>query len=251
MIPIPAAIAAELDTLASPACAYLYDTRVLAERVDQLRAALPADSAVYYAMKANRHPRLLARAAGACDGIEVASEGELAAAVDAGAAALLFGGPAKTDAALNAALDCGVDCVINVESLHELRRVDHLARRHRGVATIALRVNRAARTPEGSHRMTGVPTPFGIDETLLPQAIEAANGMDGVRLSGLHLHAVSNNLDAAEHARFVRDGLGFAEAVSRRCGSRWDTVNVGGGLGVDYAGARRFDLDALAAGLEG
>ncbi|CAM3525027.1 Orn/DAP/Arg decarboxylase 2 N-terminal domain-containing protein [Stackebrandtia soli] len=135
---------------------------------------------------------------------------------------------------------------INVESVHELRRLDLIARRHHRVAPIALRINRATGTLTGSHRMTGTPTPFGIDESQLSQAIALTTQSPGVRLTGLHLHSVSNNLDAAAHVAFVADSLAYAALIADEHRLTFDTVNVGGGIGVDPTGAAAFDLDEFS-----
>jgi diaminopimelate decarboxylase len=182
-------------------------------------------------MKANGHPAVVAAAAAAADALEVASAGELAAAVATGAD-VIVSGPAKTDELLRAA--AGHGAVINVESLHELRRVPDGAR-------ICLRVNRSHPALPGSHRMSGVPTQFGLAETDIGAALDLAGRHD---LLGFHLHAVSNNLDAAAHAAFVTDCVAWAD---RHRPGGW--VNVGGGFGVDVTGARAFDLDVFAAAL--
>jgi diaminopimelate decarboxylase len=60
---------------------------------------------------------------------------------------------------------------------------------------------------------------------------------------------VSNNLDAAAHARYVVEALRWSAGAAARLGLRLEYVNVGGGFGVDYTGDARFDLGALRAGL--
>ncbi|GIG56410.1 staphyloferrin B biosynthesis decarboxylase SbnH [Longispora fulva] len=222
---------------ARPVCAYLYDPAVLAGRLEAVRVALPAGAGVFYAVKANSHPAFLAAAAAVADGLEVASGGELAKAVAAGARRVVFGGPAKTDAELRAAVAAGAH--VNVESAWELARLDAFADRP---VDICLRVNRAASPLDGSHRMTGAPTAFGIDERQLADVVVAARRSRWLRLRGLHLHAVSNNLDAAAHAAYAADCLAYTDAVLPGA----DVVNIGGGLGVDYTGDRSFDLDAFA-----
>ena len=60
--------------------------------------------------------------------------------------------------------------------------------------------------------MTGTPTPFGIDEEdldTLPRDLP---------ISGFHLHAVSNNLDAAAHAAFIADAVTWSLAAAARLG---------------------------------
>jgi diaminopimelate decarboxylase len=111
---------------------------------------------------------------------------------------------------------------------------------------VALRVNRAdAVVPAGSHRMTGVPTPFGIDEHDLGAVAAAALASPGLDVVGFHLHAVSNTLDAAGFAGFAADAVAWARQTADRYGIALREVNIGGGIGLDYDGDRVFDLAAL------
>jgi diaminopimelate decarboxylase len=222
--------------LRRPVCAYIYDTAALRARATAVRASLPPSATLLYAVKANGHPAVLAALAGACDGLEVASGGELALARAAGARRIVFGGPAKTDAELAAALDAGA--LINAESVHELRRIAALAA---SPPEVCLRVNRPGGGLRGSHAMTGVPTPFGID----PSQLAAAAATPGVRVVGFHLHAVSNNLDGAAHAAFVADALDWSVRTAAALGVDLRVVNVGGGFGVDYLSDASIDLTPL------
>ena len=180
---VPARVIEAIAGVPRPVCAYVYDTVVLRERAAALRGALPAGTAVLYAMKANGHPGVVAALAasaddlagavltgtgvngapsrGAVDGVEVASGGELAIARAAGAARIAFGGPAKTDeelaVAVRAAAD-GLPVTVNAESVHELNRLSaawtavHPGDRGGPPAApirVSLRVNRAAPAPAG------------------------------------------------------------------------------------------------------
>jgi diaminopimelate decarboxylase len=243
----PEHVAAALRDLPGPVCAYVYDTAALRNRAADVRAALPPATTLLYAVKANGHPAVVRTLGAVCDGLEVASGGELDLAVAAGARRIVFGGPAKTDAELAAAVAAGAQ--VNVESGHELRRLDRAARAAGTVVDAAVRVNRAQPALPGSHAMTGTPTPFGVDEDDLPRVLAVA--LTSVRITGFHLHAVSNNLDAAAHARFVAGALDWSVATAARHGIDLRLVNVGGGLGVDYRGDATLDLAALRAGLAG
>jgi diaminopimelate decarboxylase len=157
-----------------------------------------------------------------------------------------FGGPAKTDAELASAVEAGA--TVNIESLLEIRRLAARA----GVGwpvRVALRVNRASAIVPGSHQMTGTPTPFGIDEDQLPDAVARVREEPSLDLVGFHLHAVSNNLDAVAHGAFVTDAVEWSRLQAARYGIRLREVNVGGGFGVDYVGDGRFDLEKLRATL--
>jgi 2-[(L-alanin-3-ylcarbamoyl)methyl]-2-hydroxybutanedioate decarboxylase len=233
-------LSAAVTQLSPPVCAYVYDRAVLRARAAEVRAALPAGARLLYAVKANSHRDVVASLAGSVDGFDVASAGELALARDAAPGAdLVVSGPAKTDTLLAAAVVAGA--VVHAESGLELRRLAAA-----GGGVVALRVNRAAAPPPASRTMAGVPTPFGLDEADLPAAVALAREL-GLEPIGFHLHAVSNNLDAAAHAAYVADAVAWSGAAAARLGVDLRYINVGGGFGVDYTGGREFDLAALAA----
>jgi 2-[(L-alanin-3-ylcarbamoyl)methyl]-2-hydroxybutanedioate decarboxylase len=245
---IPERVIEALRGASHPVCAYVYDRATLRATAAALRDALPPGTLLCYAVKANGHPDVVATMAATVDGLEVASGGELALATAAGAGLVVFGGPAKTDTDLASAVGAGA--VVNVESGHELRRLSLAAAAVRGGVTVCLRVNRAGTAAlDGSHHMTGTPTPFGIDEAQLDEVVALAETLPGIELAGYHLHAVSNNLDAAAHAAFVTDAVDWSVAAAQRHGIALRYVNTGGGLGVDYTGPARFDLDVLHSGL--
>jgi diaminopimelate decarboxylase len=104
-----------------PVCAYVYDLDTVLSQAHAVRAALTRRCELYYAVKANSHPAVLSTLAGQVDGFEVASLGEIDKAVAAGAVRLALSGPGKTDAQIASALRAGVG-LLNVESMHELRR---------------------------------------------------------------------------------------------------------------------------------
>ncbi|GLW30394.1 type III PLP-dependent enzyme [Actinoplanes regularis] len=238
MAELPAHVAAALWRLPAPACAYLYDTTALLTQVARLRACLPSRTTLLYAVKANGHPAVAHTLAATCDGLEVASGGELELAVRAGARRIVFGGPGKTDAELIAAAKAGA--LLNVESLFEARRLAGLGFR----GGICLRINRNDVAVTGSHAMTGTPTPFGIDENQLASVLaELPEGLDVI---GFHLHAVSNNLDGAAHAEFLTEAIDWSIRTASRYGVNLRVVNAGGGLGVDYTSHASIDVAPLS-----
>jgi 2-[(L-alanin-3-ylcarbamoyl)methyl]-2-hydroxybutanedioate decarboxylase len=251
---IPDRVRAALIATPTPRCSYVYDRSTLTATATAVRAALPDETTLLYAVKANGHPDVLAALASEVDGFEVASGGELALARIAraglgSATQIVFGGPAKTDAELEAAVEA--EATVNVESLLELRRLAVAAETAGVRVRTALRINRDDIALAGTHHMTGVGTPFGIDETVLAEAVDLAWGHPSLRLVGFAMHAVSNNLDTAAHAAFVADAVDWAVTAGSRYGVPLEEINVGGGFGIDYTGKQRFDLDALADGLAG
>jgi 2-[(L-alanin-3-ylcarbamoyl)methyl]-2-hydroxybutanedioate decarboxylase len=253
---IPERVLAAVLATASPRCAYVYDRTILAETAAALRAALPADTTLLYAVKANGHPDVLAALSTEVDGFEVASGGELALARIAragigSATQIVFSGPGKTDVELAAAVEA--EAMVNVESLLELRRLAVTAETTGTRVRTVLRVNRRFDPPvklPGTLRMTGGPTPFGLDESLIGEAVDLAWGHPSVRVVGFSHHAVSNNLDAAAHAAFVRDAVAWSVRAAAVHRIPLEIVNVGGGFGIDYTNDERFDLSVLAPALD-
>src|SRR5690242_18914029 len=204
---VPRAPASE----AQPVCAYLYDLAHLRARTDRLRRSLPSRCKLFYAIKANSDEPVLRALLNHTDGFEVASLGEIqqVRAID-DSVLIVFGGPAKSDVELEGALDHRV-MLVNVESEHQLRRLDWIARFRNQTADILLRVNPAHVPQQATLRMGGQPIQFGIEEIRIPVLFELIQSLSGIRLKGLHIHALSNNLDASAHLALVEHYFNLAE----------------------------------------
>jgi diaminopimelate decarboxylase len=235
---------------AEPVCAYVYDLDLLRAHAARAVAALPARCQLFYAVKANSERPVLQALAGIVAGFEVGSAGEIdQVRAVAPEAPVVFGGPGKTDAELAAAVRHRI-AALHVESTHELRRAEHVARRLGGVLPVALRVNLGGPLPAATVTMAGRPTQFGIDEAQLPEAVALARSCPHLELVGFHFHSLSNHLDAAAHARLVAGYLQRTTAWAARFDVPVPVINAGGGIGVDYAHLDRpFDWDTFTAGL--
>ncbi len=224
---------------------YVHDLDALAGHARAIRAALPPEVELLYAVKANPEPDVLRTLAPVVDGFETASRGELRrlAQVLPERAAAAYAGPGKTDADLAAALAAGV-ARIHVESPAELRRLGALAVSAEVRARVLLRVNLPLEAPGASLVMGGRPSPFGMDPA---EAVACARRPPaGVEVRGVHVHLASG-LDAPLAAM-------VAEAVVRwsvsEVGAR--EVDVGGGMAVDYVDpAARFDWASYGRALAG
>ncbi len=243
------AIAAAVDA-PEPVCLFSYDLRALREHVQTVVAALPDRCRMFYAVKANSDERVIAALDGVVAGFEVASGGELAVVGDAAPdATVLMGGPVPTDDELAAGLAAGVTR-FHVESVLGLHRLSTAATAHGTTADVLLRVNLAGPFPAATLAMAGRPTQFGIDESDLPAAVDAATTLPGLRLAGFHLHSLSNNLSPATHLAMLGHYRDVVLGWEERFGLRAEVVNVGGGIGVDYAALDTpFDWDSFCAGL--
>lgn len=233
-----------------PVCLYAYDLDALTEHVSRVVSALPGRCRMFYAMKANSAEPLLRALAPLVAGFEVASGGELAKAraVDQ-RIPLIVGGPAKTEEGIAQALAQRVTR-FHAESVLELHRISAVAGRVGRVAEVLLRVNLTGPFPAATLSMAGRPTQFGIDETLLPEAIDTARRLPHLRLVGFHMHSLSNNLCSDAHLDLLDLYRRTVISWEREFGLACEVVNVGGGIGVNYADlAKQFDWQHFTRGL--
>ena len=102
---------------------YAYDRALLDARAAQLRAALPEDVHLHYAVKANPMPALVQHMAGLVDGFDVASGGELKTVLDTPMppSKISFAGPGKSEKELRQAAAAGI--VVNLESEREMEKL--------------------------------------------------------------------------------------------------------------------------------
>ena len=138
---------------------------------------------------------------------------------------------------------------MNVESALELHRLAAAARAAGRRARVAVRVNPARVEVRGSLAMGGSPSPFGVGEDDVASVLAAARALPEVDVAGFHVHAVSNNLDAAAHAAYVGWCLDWSARAAAEAGVDLRAVDVGGGLGVTFDGTGSFDLPAFGAAL--
>ena len=136
---------------------YAYDRAAIGKRIAELRQALPPEISLHYAIKANPMPAVVAHIAPLVDGLDLASAGELAVALDIGAnpAHISFAGPGKTDSELHRAAAAGI-CV-NVESEREIRVLAAYSRARGIRPRVAIRVNPDFELKTSGMKMGGGP----------------------------------------------------------------------------------------------
>lgn len=241
-------ISQHLITLDQTPC-YVYDRAAIIGRVEALRAQLPDQIGLYYAIKANPFPPVVGLLAAYTDGFDVASGGELALALATGKSPeqISFAGPAKTDAELDAAVQAGV--VIHVESAHELARLHRIGLARGIQPQVALRINPAFHLQAAGMQMGGGPQPFGIDEEQIPTVMAQLAELD-LPLRGLHIYAGSQSLQAGAIIAAQAASLALAGRLMAQAPELLRFVNIGGGLGIPYfAGQQPLDIAPIADAL--
>ncbi|MBB2913063.1 diaminopimelate decarboxylase [Streptosporangium becharense] len=217
---------------------YVYDLdRVTAAR-DALLSSLPEGVELFFSFKANPHPEIARALRG--DGrngcmAEISSTGELAAALEAGfdGSQVLYTGPGKTYAEIEAAVDAGV-AMFSVESPTDLQHVGEVATGRGVVVDCLLRVNSATSSAATSIRMTGTPSQFGIDSETLPELMPELRTVPGTRLAGVHLFSLSNSKDEESLVAEFRNTISVAARLEREAGLPIRFLDIGGGFAAPY-----------------
>ncbi len=217
---------------------YYYDLSLLHRTLDEIDKASSAyyGFKVHYAVKANYNPRILKEISRYGLGADTVSAGEIAAAVEAGFAAgdIVFAGVGKSDEEIAYALKTGIGC-FNAESVPELEAIMDIASGMGVVAPVALRVNPNIDAHTHHYITTGLSeNKFGIDMSMLAGVVDMCVASPAVSLRGLHFHIGSQITDMKPYEMLCQR-INSLQDEYRGKGIIFDTINVGGGLGVDYA----------------
>lgn len=228
---------------------YHYDLPLLRRTLDAIRAAVADHNnfQVHYAVKANANPVILQTIARQGFGADCVSGGEIEAALYAGfpAEKIVFAGVGKADWEIELALRAGIAC-FNVESLPELEVINDMALAMGRVANVAFRVNPNVDAHTHAKITTGLnENKFGIAMDDLLPAIRRTAEMKGVRYVGMHFHIGSQilELDVFDH---LSERINELQARLEADGIHTSSINVGGGLGIDYADPDAHPIPAFA-----
>ena len=228
---------------------FAYDRSLLDARVAELRRALPDSVELHYAIKSNPMPALVQHLAGQVDGLDVASAGELAIALNAGCAPdnVSFAGPGKSHDELRQAIAAGV--LVNVESLREVRELAELSATTGWRARVAVRVNPDFELKSSGMRMGGGAKQFGVDAEAVPALLREISRL-GLAFEGFHIFAGSQNLRAEAIVEAQRLSFELALRLAEHAPVTPRILNLGGGFGIPYfPGDTRLDLDPVGENL--
>ena len=225
---------------------FAYDRALITARVAEVRAALPDEFDLGYAVKANPMPAVVQHLAAQVDVLDVASAGEMAIALDTGTSAerITFAGPGKTDAELRRAVAAGV--LVEVESEGEARRLVGIGQDLGLAPRAALRVNPDFAVKGSGMRMGGGPQQFGTDAEAVPDLMRVMAGI-GLPLEGFHVFAGSQNLHAAILVEAQERTVDLVLDLAKQVSTPISYVNLGGGFGIPYF-AKDEPLDLAAVG---
>jgi diaminopimelate decarboxylase len=222
---------------------YAYDRNLISQRVATLREKLPSELHIHYAMKANPMPAVVQHLAGLVDGLDLASHREMLVALDTTIPAvnISMAGPGKRPEELAAAIAAGI--TVNAESMNELKQLAKQSEKIGIPAQVAIRINPAFELKSSGMKMGGGPKQFGIDEELVPDALQQIKIL-GLNFVGLHIYSGSQNLSAASIVETQYKTVEMAVRLAPHYPQAMTKLNIGGGFGIPYfPGEERLDLD--------
>lgn len=212
---------------------FAYDRALVDRRVADLRAALPTDLEIGYAVKANPMPAVVQHLSRLVDSLDVASALEMHAALDTGMAParVSFAGPGKTTEELTQAVAAGV--LVEVESSGELDRLAAAGERVGVRPRAAIRVNPDFAVKGSGMRMGGGPQQFGIDAEQVPDVLADTVDRD-LELAGFHVFAGSQNLSTDLLVEAQQHTVDLLLRLAEKAPDPVTYLNLGGGLGIPY-----------------
>ena len=219
-----------------------YDVNVLRETLSCINkeAGKYNNFCVHYAVKANANHKVLTIIRESGLGADCVSGGEIRAAIKAGFPTnkIVYAGVGKTDWEINLGLDYDIFC-FNVESVPELEIINELASAKGKTARVAFRINPNVGAHTHANITTGLAeNKFGISMEDMDKVIDMAGTLPHVKFVGLHFHIGSQILDMGDFVALCNRVNELQEKLYARQ-IIVEHINVGGGLGIDYAHPNR------------
>ncbi|HET8646742.1 MAG TPA: alanine racemase, partial [Vicinamibacteria bacterium] len=215
---------------------YLYSRRALVEAYQAYQAAFAAvPHRICYALKANGSGALLRLLAGLGAGADVVSGFEVRAALRAGfpPERIVFSGVGKTEAEMREAVRAGIG-EFNAESEGELQRLGRIAAAEGKTARVTLRVNPDIDARSHPYISTGLrDNKFGVDIGAAPAILARARALPALEIVGVQCHIGSQVRDLAPLAEAAQALAGLTRRLLDE-GFALRSIDIGGGLGVDY-----------------
>jgi len=224
-----------LTTYGSPA--YVYDLAVVRSAYNMLRAALPEPSSIYYSLKANPHPLIVSELIKQGCGCEICSPGELQTVCDCCECRpedTLYTGPGKTQQEILSAMKQGV-IYFSVDSLYDINKVINAATLLRIPANLVLRINPDRPVTGSGLTMTGTPSQFGIDASVIAHNLAAYQSCQYGKIVGYHIYIGTNITSTEQLFQTFLAAIKQAADLSRIQHLELDLLDLGGGFGHAFA----------------
>ncbi len=202
---------------------YAIDSAALLDRAQKFRRAFSStlpDLRVYYALKSNSHPTIVAQLVQEGLGLDVSSGLELKAALCSDAKDIVFSGPGKRPDELSLAVDNAERVTVLMDSFGELAQLREILCQSRTAVRAGVRL-----TTDDS----GIWKKFGIPLARLSDFFKEAESCRGINLCGLQFH-ISWNLDPKSQAAFIARLGTELKGLDKKYRKMIEFIDIGGGF---------------------
>lgn len=218
---------------------YLYDESTIIANLNRLKVNFPQVDFLY-SIKCNSNFNVLRSVFSQGLGADAASAGEVKLAQKAGLSAdeIYYSSPGKSLEDIKNTISRSV---LIADSLDEIKRIQMVAKQSGTPVKIGIRVN-----PDFTFSsIGGQSSKFGVDEEQAISFLEK-NSCKNVKVTGIHVHLKSQELNADTLAIYYKRMLALAEKFERVCGTL-EYINMGSGMGIQYS-PDDIPLDVTALG---
>jgi diaminopimelate decarboxylase len=222
---------------------FAYDIGRVGSQIARLKASLPHEIDLLYSLKANPSLGVCDFIAGCGLGADVASAGELMAALKAGFASerIFVNGPYKSPQTI-ALMRSVPRAILSVDSPSELEKLADVGLPNQIV--LRLRPDYASAGACG----IGQDSRFGIALEELPDC-RAVLARAGLSLAGFHVFSGSQVIDASAVTYHLRNAMELSLRAADAMRIKPKLLNLGGGFGIPY-GINDRELDLTDVGRE-
>ncbi len=223
---------------------YYYDLDILRSTLEIVsKESQYSGYKAHYALKANSNPRILKIISSYGLGADCVSWNEIAAALEAGFSptGIVFAGVGKTDKDIESALKTEISC-FNCESIPEIEVISGLASKLNKTAPIALRINPYIEAHTHKYITTGIEeSKFGINTWEIEEVLRKISTLKNVKLIGIHFH-IGSQITRMSVFKSLCARINELQEWFSAHGIDLSSINVGGGLGIDYENPEKNPL---------
>ena len=240
VVPHAAAIPADVlhsiaEQVGTPA--YVYDARAIDAGIGRWIDAVGDPTRISFAAKANTNLAVLSRLETSGIGAEVATPGELARARKAGfpLPRIVFGGVPKSTEAVRDGIRFGVGMIVLQSDLEVGAALAHGSESPNGPVPVGLRVRPGITAGAHPSLETGrTDAKFGFSPERVPEIWQRLSADPDLAPRTLAFH-LGSGLDSVEPYQQALALLLDLTGMLDGCGAPVRELDVGGGLGIDYA----------------
>lgn len=236
----------DLKEIESPC--YVYDSRVIDEKVRILQKSFSEFAELFFAVKANCSISILKILKEHDIGAEAVSPGEIFMALKAGIEpdSILYDSLARKEKEIQYAIDKGIK-FFNFESLDQAVFLDDCAENSTQQINAFVRINPGIFPKTHSHLSTGSAwSKFGIPVADLNKVCEIAKDFKSIKLVGVHYHIGSQLLSPEPYFEALEKIKSAIELFNKN-GLNIKYINLGGGFGIPYReGEKGFNASSLS-----